>query len=238
MHCVKTTVIVCWVTVLALGLAASAGAQTSDDRTYLTFSGPVEVPGMTLPAGQYTFRLMDSPSNRHIIEVLEGKAGRHLTIFLALAAERRDVTDETVVTFAERTTGTPPAIRYWYYPGDTIGHEFVYPKKQAMRIARASNQPVAAMETESTEVEALKSAQISTVTPEAAAQTEESQSVSTTERQSTAAEPSTAARTTGATVGTSGRELPRTASPLPLAGALGLLSLGGAAIARRLRKRM
>jgi hypothetical protein len=35
-------------------------------------------------------------------------------------------------------------VKVWYYPGDTIGNEFVYPKAQAMRIAKETHQSVLA----------------------------------------------------------------------------------------------
>lgn len=224
---VKMTVIVCCVTVLGVGLAIGAQAQTSDDKTFITFSAPVELPGMTLPAGKYTFRLLDSPSSRHIVQVLSGDGMRNLTILLALPAERMEVTDDTVVTFTERAADAPPAIRYWYYPGDRIGHEFVYPKDQALRIARSSGQPVLSTETAITEVEEMKTAEVTKI------ESEETRPATAVETQARVEE-----RPDVAPVPTTGRtELPRTASPLPLAGAIGLLSLGGAVVLRRLRRR-
>jgi hypothetical protein len=51
-------------------------------------------------------------------------------------------TDKTVMTFAERSAGSPQAIRAWFYPGDNSGQEFVYPKNRATELARVTNQPV------------------------------------------------------------------------------------------------
>jgi len=243
---VKLTVIVCCVTLLGLGVAVTTRAQTSDDKTFITFSAPVELPGKTLPAGKYTFRLLDSPSNRHIIQVLSEDGTDSLGIFLALAAERREVTDDVVITFAERSADVPPAVRYWYYPGKSIGHEFVYPKDQAMRIARASGQPVLATESTVTQAE-MTTAEVTTVEPSGesraatAAEMEARRQRDVAEAQ-TAPPPAVEERPDvgvdrPAAVGTTGSELPRTASPLPLAGAIGLLALGGATVVRRLRKR-
>jgi hypothetical protein len=61
---------------------------------------------------------------------------------LAIANHRLQATDKTVMTFAERATGEPQAIRAWFYPGDTWGQEFVYPKKRAVELARITHQPV------------------------------------------------------------------------------------------------
>jgi len=48
--------------------------------------------------------------------------------------------------FAERPAGQPQAIQVWFYPGDRIGEEFVYPKRQAMQIAKATKKGVLATE--------------------------------------------------------------------------------------------
>jgi hypothetical protein len=44
--------------------------------------------------------------------------------------------------FKETQEGVPPAIQYWYYPGHTVGKEFIYSKDQAERIAKRSGAPV------------------------------------------------------------------------------------------------
>ena len=55
---------------LVSGIGGTAHAQTGDYRTYFTFSTPVTLPGVTLPAGRYLFRLADPNSSRKVISVL------------------------------------------------------------------------------------------------------------------------------------------------------------------------
>jgi hypothetical protein len=291
----------------ALPMTVAAQDFNSNERTFLTFSNTVELPGVTLQPGTYLFRLNDSQSNRHIVQVLsQDEKQIHATI-LAVPAERLEVTGENVVTFRESAEGATPAVQYWYYPGDRIGHEFVYPKDQAMKIAARTGQNVLSTEGEITSSDArvsstspsgettewtregaatrqgAASAQTSGVQgttgvsgtpqqstqaptssqPEPMAQPEQpaqpapqsaesvnprSETPDPAEPETTPAEPaspqaSTATRSQTAqsdarAVGTSGQadELPRTASPLPLSGLIGLLSLGGALVARRVRK--
>jgi hypothetical protein len=57
---------------------------------------------------------------------------------LFVPAERQEATDETVVTFRETSANPTPAIQFWFYPGERIGKEFIYPKDQALRIAQRS----------------------------------------------------------------------------------------------------
>jgi hypothetical protein len=154
-----------------------------------------------------------------------------------------------VITFMETAVGTPAAIRHWYYPGDRIGHEFIYPKDQAMRIARASNQTVLATEATSTDVEAMKAGRVITVSPTgevADADTREADEIAA--RRAPAREPAQPAPLAapdpapGPATDPADRQLddrdrlPQTASALPLVVLIGVGSIGLAAGVRRLRR--
>ena len=127
-------------------LAGTASAQQGwDKKTRVTFNVPVEIPGISaqvLPAGTYVFKLMDSPSDRHIVQIFSSDESHHYANILAIPNWRLRPTDKTVMTFSERKAGEPQAIRAWFYPGDNFGQEFVYPKKQAVELARVTNVPV------------------------------------------------------------------------------------------------
>jgi LPXTG-motif cell wall-anchored protein len=105
----------------------------------------VEIPGVSaqvLPAGVYVFRLLDSLSDRHIVQVFNKDESHIYATILAIPNYRLRATDKTVMTFAEHAAGEPQAIRAWFYPGDNWGQEFVYPKKRALQLAKATNLPV------------------------------------------------------------------------------------------------
>jgi hypothetical protein len=149
---------------LALG-AVAAGAQTTQDRTtFVTFSGPVSIPGKTLPAGTYTFRLADSQADRHIVQILEKDSQNVIATMLAVPADRAEADGDPVVTFKETPADQPPAVRYWYYAGERAGNEFVYPKDQAIMIARASGESVMSIDSSSSSVDDMKKAEMSRVT--------------------------------------------------------------------------
>jgi hypothetical protein len=57
----------CAVAVFVCLMAAPATAQPLDKRTVFTFSGPITLPGVTLPAGQYLFRLADPNSSSKVV---------------------------------------------------------------------------------------------------------------------------------------------------------------------------
>jgi hypothetical protein len=132
---------------VAFSMSARAQDLNPQEKTYLTFSGPVELPGMTLPAGTYTFKLADTPG-RNVVQVLSQDEMTVHGQFLFVQANRTEPTGETVVTFRETAEGATPAVQYWYYPGEAIGKEFVYPKDQAMRIAARTNSTVLSVDGE------------------------------------------------------------------------------------------
>jgi len=133
------------VAVTYMMFAGTASAQPYNRKTTVTFSAPVEIPGVdaqVLPAGTYVFKLLDSQSDRHIVQIFNKDENHIYSTILAIPNYRLKATDKTVMTFAERATGDPQAIRAWFYPGDNSGQEFVYPKKRAIVLAKAANVPV------------------------------------------------------------------------------------------------
>ena len=150
---------------LLLG-ATLATAQTDDARTTIvTFSAPVALPGVTLPAGSYMFKLADSQTNRNIVQVFDKDRSKIYATILAMPAQRDKPADETVITFGESPANAAPAVQYWYYPGETRGQEFAYPKKQAMQIATAAHTSVLAVDMDSENYDAMKGGDISRVEP-------------------------------------------------------------------------
>ncbi len=148
---------------------ASAQSPDTNNSTIVTFSAPVSLPGVTLPAGSYLFQLADSKVNRNIVQVFAKDRSKIFATILAVPAERNEPADETVITFNESPANSAPAIRYWYYPGDKRGQEFAYPKKQAIEIANAAHTSVLAVDTDENNPESMKSAAMSRVEPGAEA---------------------------------------------------------------------
>ena len=249
------TMMVC-VALIGAVLAPTARADALNKKTVITFSGPVEIPGVhlsgfgVLPAGTYVFKILDSQSNRHIVQIFSEDEKTVYATILAIPNYRLKVTDKTVMTFTERPAGQPEALRAWFYPGRNSGEEFVYPKARAMELAKAGNMPVlftsAELPSETAEaitsaeqplVADLKRAPIMAVNPSGQevqlaevveappAEAEAAVAVATAEP----ATPTPAAQAAPASVATTADTLPATASSLPVFALLGLLALGGAA---------
>jgi hypothetical protein len=133
-----------------LALSPAARADEWNQKTIVTFSDPVEVPGQVLPAGTYVFKLANSNANRNIVQVFNQEENHVFGTFLAIPDYRLRPSDKTIIRFAERPAGQPEAIKAWFYPGKNHGHEFVYPKSEALALAKANSTPVPSMPTELT----------------------------------------------------------------------------------------
>ena len=130
------------IVVLALIIPLNMFADEFDHATKMTFNEPVEVPGHVLEAGTYWFTLADSNSDRNIVEIWNSDRSQLIATILAIPDYRLQPADKTVVTFEERPTGSPEAIRAWFYPGDEFGQEFVYSKPRAVELAKQTSRPV------------------------------------------------------------------------------------------------
>jgi hypothetical protein len=80
-----------------------------------------------------------------VVQVFNKNEDHLVGTFLAIPDYRLTPTGKPVITFEERAAGAPLAVRAWFFPGDNYGHEFVYPKTEAARLARANNLPVPSM---------------------------------------------------------------------------------------------
>ncbi len=242
------------VTTTVLGLAL-LGAVTSpavkadewNKKTVITFNAPVEIPGVhqkgwgVLPAGTYVFKILDSQSDRHIVQIFDKDETQVYATILAVPNFRLQSTDKTIMTFAERPAGQPEALRAWFYPGRNWGEEFVYGKTMALELAKTTNTAVlyTPAELPVEVVEPIKTADEPVVV---VMKTAPLMAVKPTGEDVVLAEvvtppPAEVAPVQVAAAPTPA-ELPHTASPLGLIALLGLLALGGALSLRLLQKQI
>lgn len=190
---------------VALLPAAPARAETFDKLTYLTFSGPVKIPGATLTPGTYRFHLTNPTTSRNVMQVLSRDGGIVYSQFHTIPDVRQTTTDESAVTFNETSADAPPPIHSLFYGGERSGYEFVYPKEPILAAAAAEVAPPA-------HVEAPQ--QIAQNVSPAPAVTKPVSTLNVTPTPQRAS-PSTAVK----------QALPKTASSLPLVALMGFASL-------------
>jgi hypothetical protein len=107
---------------------------------YFTFSQPVALPNKTLEPGKYLFRL--ETQDRQIVSIYTGDRAKLVHRAMAVGSMRADQPERAEVRLIESSAGAPTALGSWWYPEMRQGWEFVYPRQQAMTIAKTATEPV------------------------------------------------------------------------------------------------
>jgi hypothetical protein len=241
---------------LSVATVPNLRADEWNKKTILTTTEPIQVPNQVLQPGTYVMKLVDSNSDRHIVQVFDKDEQHLITTVLAIPNYRLKPTGKTAFQFWEVPAGQPRALRAWFYPGDNFGQEFAYPKTMSTQIAAYSKTTVPTTYAESTEE--LSNARVGTVDESGKSadldketyshEDEAAKTAATPEPAPTPApqevaqneppreQPATAPSYTETKPAELPRELPHTATDMPLIGLIGLLSLVGfIATLRRVR---
>jgi len=229
----------------ALALVFITPSLTQGDEwnltTRFTVNQQSEVPGMVLQANTpYVIRLLDSPSNRNVVQIYDKDQMHMLTMFMAISAERQEPADRTVFKFIETAPGYPLPIKEWFYPGRLNGLEFVYPKDQALSISQHAREPVLTesaaniTKSESTEVVEEKPSVAQSAPTEPYVEQEQEVEQQNLDKPAEIAQntqpevqqPVEPPSSEAAPVADENKGLPRTAGELPLVALIGVLCLG------------
>ena len=212
-----------------MAFSVAANADQWDKRTIITVNEPIEVPGAVLPAGTYILKLVDSPSDRHIVQVMNEREDHVFATVLAIPNYRLEPRGKTVLTFYEVPAGQPQPVRAWFYPGDNYGQEFVYGKERFTQLSQTNTMtttPAAAVEETQTTVAAVEPTPAPAPVPVQAAPAPEPVIVAQNDA------PPAMPLATPAPV------MPQTSSNLPLFGLIGFLSIGAALVLGSFAKRI
>lgn len=194
---------------LLIVVPRATAQDVANKLTYFTFNKAVALPGnITLPPGKYQFRLADPTTGRRVVQVLDEK-GKVYALLLTVPGTKPEPSDKAQLSFLEVPAGQPPAIRTWWYTAETYGYQFVYPKQQAVQLAKETGATIPMTESPMETVQQLEAAQVTPATPAPAPGT-----TPVLETVVASAEPAA---------------LPRTSSLLALVGLIGMLSTAGAA---------
>ena len=235
-------------------MSVNAGAQgPANQDTFFTFSQAVELPKTTLPAGTYFFQLMDSPSNRHIVKVMSQDRKQLFATLMAIPYYSNDrPSDDPQIRFMETPAANgvaaTNAIKIWFYPGNTVGHEFIWPRDKAIALARATGVSVLTTKTEeessdltrvdaagveaAVETEAAKESEVAAAQPQPEPQREQIGALATPPAEPAPA-PERDVEPAPAPEPAPRRDLPETAGVLPLLALMGLGSMAGSRMLRR-----
>jgi hypothetical protein len=229
----RTALIALSAMALSLGFAEfRAQAGEWDKRTILTVTEPMQIRETLLEPGQYVLKLLDSNSDRHIVEIYNADQTHLINTIMAIPDYRLQPTGGSRFLMWETPAGSAKALKAWFYPGDNFGQEFPYPKNLTV-ITQASTstyeppQPAAAASEEST-VQQQASVQEPPPSQEPEEIAQNSPPPPPTPSVATEPPPQSPDTTTPA-------QLPKTASPYPMFGFTGLLLLGVGGLLRQTR---
>ena len=135
----------------------AAHADESNQATTITFSQPIQIPGQILPAGTYSFKLLDSNSDPNVVQIFNSDQTHLYATLQTVATERQDPTGDTAITLAEQGGGKPDALLKWFYPGRDTGHEFVYSGQQEKQLAQDTQQTIVANQQPTSDSETTRS---------------------------------------------------------------------------------
>jgi hypothetical protein len=237
----KTLLSACMVATLTWGLPATASAQNDSPYkdTYFTFSQAVSLPNMNLPAGKYLFRAADR--DRMIVQVYTGDRAKMLGTVMSVQAVRSSAPEKAEIRLIESSAASPVAIGSWWYPGQRQGWEFIYPRAQAMTLAKNAKQPILTT-AKNTSPEETKSSDLVRLSPSGeetpyspnsseparvsgAAQVGEVAAADQNANRVAAAMTQDRPATQSARAETTRQNLPQTASSTPLVALVGVLAL-------------
>jgi len=98
------------------------------------------VPNQTLPAGKYLFRV--TGQGRNIVEIYSGDKSRMIQRAMVVHAARSDSPERAEIRLIEGASNAPVAVGTWWYPSQRQGWEFIYPRDQALKLAKTARQPI------------------------------------------------------------------------------------------------
>jgi hypothetical protein len=104
-------------------LTPRAEAQLLDEQVTVTFSAPVELPGVVLPAGTYVFAVFE----HNVTRILSADGKIVYGTYNTVPDEREEPMEKATIVLGERPTDSPERVDAWFYPGDSVGSEFIYP---------------------------------------------------------------------------------------------------------------
>jgi hypothetical protein len=120
-------------TILGLGLLTlTVSADPLQRRARFTFDKPVAIPGAVIPAGSYEFHRLDPETGRHLVRIRVAGTQRVIATVPAVPSFRSNAPEKAVLNFKERGKGLTPAVNAYWYPGEQMGMQLLYPEMKSI----------------------------------------------------------------------------------------------------------
>jgi hypothetical protein len=106
---------------LPIPVSAQSGGRHADT---VTFSEPVQLPGITLPAGSYLFEHVAGPGGANRVTVSAAASNKLVAQIRVVPLQRGAIGN--AITFRPTAVGMMPAISGWFPGKGKAGQEFLY----------------------------------------------------------------------------------------------------------------
>ncbi len=132
-----------WCCVLVLSSLPRLAAASVDSKKFIA-PEPTNIPGLTLPRGSYVIEAVGHMSGRYVVRV-EGRSVGHYS-FLALPNPEIPKPATPGLVLWDKAAGGKQYLRGWYFAGAPSVLEFVYPKAEAVALAKTNHATVPAID--------------------------------------------------------------------------------------------
>jgi hypothetical protein len=119
----KPVAVTCTMVAFGFVVAASTHVWGACPQNTVTFDRSVTLPGIVLPAGEYTFQIADMPD---LVLVRSKDCSETYYLGFTTAVTRPQGASASPVALGEASAGEPTRVMAWYPAGDPAGHEFRY----------------------------------------------------------------------------------------------------------------
>jgi hypothetical protein len=206
-------------------LAPVTRADDSAKQATVTIQSPEQVPGSVLPAGSYAFKQTGAQLGWTIVQIYSNDGSALVTTILAYPNPKVASNGQNVIVYPANGSGSIPAIEGIVFAGDSTVQQLAYPRTAADQIGTANHIRIPTTGTDDAYPHSLPDAASSWSAPVA----NNSDSDASMTAQNTAMTPQNTAMTRQ-------EKLPQTASPLPMIALIGLFSILGIVILRKIRR--
>lgn len=131
----------------AAGFGVDKGGSVPSDSSDFTVSQQTQVPGATLKPGSYSIHVVDKLADRTILEV-DNASGKSMATFLGLAGSGLPKSSGSGKIAYDAGTDGKNALRGFAFPKGPV-LEFVYPKAEAVSLAKANGNKIPAIDPDS-----------------------------------------------------------------------------------------
>jgi hypothetical protein len=145
MKALRTVAVVLFIALVVTAFAFIVKADEMAEKTNFTFSAQVELRRITLPGGHYVRNVLESLSDRNLVQVFNKEQTYLYATFLTIPIYRPQQRENAVVRFSETAAIGLLLAKEWFYPVDPDGWEFVYPRSRAIELAKAANNAAPSM---------------------------------------------------------------------------------------------